>query len=77
MSWAKELKDFPRKIMLLIFRNAVSSADITKWYKYRAFEIERLSRQADFALELVKLGVERGVQVRRSVFTQFFSHFEI
>ena len=45
------------------FRNASNHSQVTQWYKYRAFEIERLSRQADFALELVKLGVERGVQV--------------
>ena len=58
-------------LMCYIFRNAKSHSQVTQWYKYRAFDIEKLSRQADFALELVKLGVERGVQV------QYQSHLTV
>ena len=41
----------------------MSDAIVSDWYQYRATEIERLSRQADSALEFVKLGIERGAQV--------------
>ena len=37
--------------------------DLSKWYSYRACEIERLSRQVDLSVELVKLATERGVEV--------------
>jgi hypothetical protein len=36
---------------------------LTDWYEYRAKEIEKLSRQADCALDLIKLAIERQVQV--------------
>ncbi|KAJ8315923.1 hypothetical protein KUTeg_006524 [Tegillarca granosa] len=35
---------------------------LSEWYIYQAFEIERCSRLVDSALELIKLGMERGVQ---------------
>jgi len=39
-------------------------ATLRDWYEMRAVEIERLSRQADCALEMVNLAMERGVKVR-------------
>ncbi|XP_076101260.1 NBAS subunit of NRZ tethering complex-like [Mytilus galloprovincialis] len=36
--------------------------DLSKWYSFRACEIERLSRQVDLSVELVKLATERGVE---------------
>ncbi|XP_060067245.1 NBAS subunit of NRZ tethering complex-like [Ylistrum balloti] len=35
---------------------------LTRWYRYRAFEIEAMSLQVEHAINLVKLAVERGVQ---------------
>ncbi|XP_033750641.1 neuroblastoma-amplified sequence-like [Pecten maximus] len=35
---------------------------LTRWYRYRAFEIEAMSLQVEHAISLVKLAVERGVQ---------------
>ncbi|KAJ8304032.1 hypothetical protein KUTeg_017615 [Tegillarca granosa] len=35
---------------------------LSEWYIYQAFEIERCSRLVDSALELIKLGLERGIQ---------------
>ena len=37
--------------------------DLSKWYSYRSCVIERLSRQVDLSVELVKLATERGVEV--------------
>jgi hypothetical protein len=45
------------------YRGDVSGEVLTDWYEYRAKEIEKLSRQADCALDLVKLAIERQVQV--------------
>lgn len=45
------------------FRGDLSGETLTDWYEYRAKEIERLSRQADCALELIKLAMERNIQV--------------
>ena len=36
---------------------------LTKWYAYRACEIENLSGQVDSALQLVSYGIKLGVQV--------------
>ncbi|VDI84096.1 neuroblastoma-amplified sequence, partial [Mytilus galloprovincialis] len=36
--------------------------DLSKWYGFRACEIERFSRQVDLSVELVKLATERGVE---------------
>ncbi|XP_053405478.1 NBAS subunit of NRZ tethering complex-like [Mercenaria mercenaria] len=44
------------------YRGNITGETLTDWYEYRGKEIERLSRQADSALELVKLAVERNVQ---------------
>ena len=41
----------------------LSKDQLVDWYQHRACEIERLSRQVDHALELVNLGMERGVPV--------------
>ncbi|XP_070541643.1 NBAS subunit of NRZ tethering complex-like [Ptychodera flava] len=35
---------------------------LTDWYRFRACEIEELSRQVENALELVRLGIEKNVQ---------------
>ena len=43
----------------------LSKDQLVDWYQHRACEIERLSRQVDHALELVNLGMERGVPVSR------------
>ncbi|XP_028411208.1 LOW QUALITY PROTEIN: neuroblastoma-amplified sequence-like [Dendronephthya gigantea] len=44
------------------FSGVLDSKMLTEWYKYRAHEIEQCSGQIDNALELVKLGQERGVK---------------
>ena len=41
----------------------LSKQQLTEWYTQRSFEIERFSRMVDFSLTLVRLGMERGVQV--------------
>ncbi|XP_041364061.1 neuroblastoma-amplified sequence-like isoform X2 [Gigantopelta aegis] len=40
----------------------LSSSLLTDWFVYRACEIERLSRMVDNAMELVKMGIQRGVE---------------
>ncbi|XP_021365609.1 neuroblastoma-amplified sequence-like [Mizuhopecten yessoensis] len=40
----------------------LSAELLTKWYRYRTFEIEAMSLQVEHAINLVKLAVERGVQ---------------
>ncbi|CAB4022273.1 Neuroblastoma-amplified sequence, partial [Paramuricea clavata] len=44
------------------FSGSLNSKMLTDWYEYRAHEIEQCSSQIDNALELVKLGKERGVK---------------
>ena len=41
----------------------LSKSQLTEWYTERALEIETFSRMVDHALELTRLGIERGVQV--------------
>jgi hypothetical protein len=36
---------------------------VTDWYDYRAYEIEALSRHVDHSLELIRLAIERHVEV--------------
>lgn len=49
----------------------LSTSQLTDWYLRRAIEIESFSRIVDFSLELVRLGLERGVQVNTD-FSPFF-----
>jgi len=49
--------------LLFHSRGEISTDTLCDWYEYRAKEIERLSRQADCALELINFGTERHVQV--------------
>ncbi|XP_062511926.1 NBAS subunit of NRZ tethering complex-like isoform X2 [Corticium candelabrum] len=42
------------------FSGSISVANVCLWYRMRAEEIEKLSGQVDNALQLVKLGLERG-----------------
>ncbi|XP_052240269.1 NBAS subunit of NRZ tethering complex-like isoform X2 [Dreissena polymorpha] len=44
------------------YRGNLSGDIVCGWYEERAVEIERLSRQADCALQLIRLAVEKGVQ---------------
>ncbi|XP_048583516.1 NBAS subunit of NRZ tethering complex isoform X2 [Nematostella vectensis] len=44
------------------YRAEMTSELLTFWYQNRAADIERYSKQVDNALELVKLGLERGVK---------------
>ncbi|XP_064620288.1 NBAS subunit of NRZ tethering complex-like [Lineus longissimus] len=47
----------------LQFKTAsISKSLLTEWYIHRACEIERLSRLVDYSLELIKFGMERGVE---------------
>ncbi|XP_074650577.1 NBAS subunit of NRZ tethering complex-like [Tubulanus polymorphus] len=48
-------------------------SDLTEWYSYRACEIERLSRQVEHSIDLMKLAMERGVQGLESVYNDLLT----
>ncbi|ESP01249.1 hypothetical protein LOTGIDRAFT_212786 [Lottia gigantea] len=51
----------------------LSSELLTQWYQYRACEIERLSRQVDNSVELVKIGVKHGIQDLEDLLDDMFT----
>ncbi|KAL4228275.1 hypothetical protein ACF0H5_013706 [Mactra antiquata] len=44
------------------YRGDINGEILSDWYQYRAKQIECFSRQADSALEFIKLGIEKNVQ---------------